>query len=340
MKCHGLEDVSLDVSILRPAPAELAAHRLLAIEPDPLPIQFTGMTGSALAHDSNRTMGGMSAVGGAFGGDWNANGGIPPENAHWLPRTPTWLRLQATPKLSSDPDRTHAQDSGCTGFLTLLQPRNDNGTTMQRVERVEELDGGAVTVTMTSGDSSAASSTGSLSTVYLLGARTAPATASLRGLAAVVNWRQEQLVHATLIRGSELHIRAVRLLMSHNVTLLIKETAADQYSVTMKDATEPVMIEVTLPWRRSIPATKQVNVWRGARVWHVANSSAYSTAGTVTFEALPGEHYIIDRQCVWSKMAGYGPTQKSPSPATMNGGLRSGGVVGGWLCDTSPENAA
>lgn len=335
VKCRGLEDVALDVSILRPAPAELAAHRLLSIEPDPLPIQFTGMTGSALPENSNRTPG-MTAVGGAFGGDWNANGGIPPQSAHWSPRTPTWLRLQAAAKLGRSSDGAYAQDRGCTGFLTLLQPRSQTASARQRIERVEELGGGAVTVVTKSSDPSSRSSAGGISTVYLLGARTTPATTRLTGLAAVVNWRQERLVHATLIRGSELQLGALRLVGNRNSTLLIKETATDQYSLTMNDATEPVMIEATLPWRQNV-AMKQVNVWRGARVWHVANSSASSVVGTVSFEALPGEHYIIDRQCVWNETAGYGPTQKSPSPATARGATRPGGVTGGWLCSTAPE---
>lgn len=321
---------------------ELSKHRLMAIEPDPLPIQFTGMTGSALPENSNRTPG-MTAVGGAFGGDWNANGGIPPENAHWSPRTPTWLRLQASPKWEGDSGGGRPQDRGCTGFLTLLQPRSQNASAVHRIQRVEELDGGAVTVTTTSSASSSASSVDGFLTVYLLGARTASDIATLRGLAAVVNWRKERLVHATLIRGSELQlarefsagkgILSLRLIASRNTTLSIKETATDQYSLTT-DATEPVIIEATLPWRHTIPVTKQVNVWRGARVWHVTNSSASSASGAVAFEALPGEYYIIDRQCVWNETAGYGPTQKSPSPATRTGGIRNGGVIGGWLCDT------
>jgi hypothetical protein len=48
-------------------------------------------------------------------------------------------------------------------------------------------------------------------------------------------------------------------------------------------AAGPVVLEAALPWS-STP--RQVNVWRGARVWHVANSSAGSSA--VRFEALPG----------------------------------------------------
>ena len=328
--CRGLEDVALDVSILRPAPAELAAHRLLAIEADPLPVQFTGMSGSALPGTSNRTLG-MSAVGGAFGGDWNADGGIPPESAHWSPRTPTWLRLQATAKSGTVFDRGNAKESACTGFLTLLQPRRHNATAAQHITHVEELSAGAVTVTMTNNDS--ASSAGGLSTVYLLGARTVPEKPVLRGLAAVVNWRRQRLVHATLIRGSELQLGTVRLVASRNISLLVKETATDQYSLIVRDASEPVVIEATLPWRLG-PSMKQVNVWRGARVWHVANSSTSSTAGTVAFEALPGEHYMIDRQCVWNETAGYGPTQKSPSPATISGGTRAGGIIGGWLCNT------
>lgn len=105
---------------------------LLAIEADPLPIQFTGMTGSA-GHGPP----GMPAIGGAFGGDWNANGGVSPEHAHWPARTPTWIRLKAAPPAPADDGGGSA---GCTGFVTLLHPRHANATTV-RVSRVEELAG-------------------------------------------------------------------------------------------------------------------------------------------------------------------------------------------------------
>jgi hypothetical protein len=44
-----------------------------------------------------------------------------------------------------------------------------------------------------------------------------------------------------------------------------------------------------------------VNVWQGAHAWHVANGSA-----SVHFEALPGEQYLIERQCPWTDAGGGG----------------------------------
>ena len=72
----------------------------------------------------------------------------------------------------------------------------------------------------------------------------------------------------------------------------------------------------------------QINVWRGAHVWHVANTTIRPeqhlpdklSAGadprgqgraqeaidfTVHFEALPGLDYLIERQCIRSMKAGY-----------------------------------
>ena len=99
-------------------------------------------------------------------------------------------------------------------------------------------------------------------------------------------------------------------------------------------AAGPAVLEAALPWS-STP--RQVNVWRGARVWHVANSSAGSSA--VRFEALPGLDYMIERLCFWSASAGYGPTQASPSPADprTGGRPRVGATVGGWLCDAGHD---
>ena len=76
------------------------------------------------------------------------------------------------------------------------------------------------------------------------------------------------------------------------------------------------MLSLTLPW--GVPLPVQVNVWRGAHVWHVANSTK-SAAGAerqpvVEFEVLPGLDYLIERECIRSSKAGY------------NDGK------GGWLC--------
>ena len=57
LECSALHDITLGVSIIRPSKA--VARGLLEVEADPLPIQFTGMTGVA-----------DGAPGGAFGGDW------------------------------------------------------------------------------------------------------------------------------------------------------------------------------------------------------------------------------------------------------------------------------
>ena len=65
------------------------------------------------------------------------------------------------------------------------------------------------------------------------------------------------------------------------------------------------MIAAVLPW--SSPPT-QVNVWRGAHVWHVANTSLSSgeLKPVIKFEALAGLDYLIERQCIHSMKAGCG----------------------------------
>lgn len=45
LECAGLNEIKLDVTILQPANA--VARNLVHLEADPLPVQFTGMTGSA-----------------------------------------------------------------------------------------------------------------------------------------------------------------------------------------------------------------------------------------------------------------------------------------------------
>ena len=151
---------------------------------------MTGSAGSAP---------GMTAVGGAFGGDWNANGGVSPADAHWPPRTPTWIRVDAGAKAAPD------AAASCTGFLTLLLPRNAS-TAAVRLEVVQEFGDGAVTI-----ESSGATG----STVYFLGDRPRAAgnkIGELRGLAAVVGHRGEVQVldHVALIQGSVLDVPQVR----------------------------------------------------------------------------------------------------------------------------------
>jgi hypothetical protein len=321
--CSGLNDMSLDVTVLRPASA--SARGLLHLEADPLPVQFTGMSGSAGAAPGN----GMPSVGGALGSDWNANGGVPPgqeanggHGAKWAPRTPTWIRINADSADSADSAsadsagakaKAGAEGAGCKGFLTLLQPRNSTQPAVQ-IEALDELPGGAVTV-------QTASSAGG--TLYLLGDRPAQdGEPQLRGLAGVVGWSgasPNNLDHAELIQGSLLHApqSSLRIATSSNVTLTVRATAQEQYVVRVHEpALEPVMVTAVLPW--SSPPT-QVNVWRGAHVWHVANTSLNSGdwEPVVEFEALPGLDYVVERQCIRSTKAGYNDGQ------------------GGWLCNPS-----
>ena len=116
VECAALNSLSLDVAIVRPSAADWG---LLHIEADPLPVQYTGMTGSALPEGTVPT---MPAVGGALGGDWNADGAIAPEDAHWPARTPTWLRVKAAPDAGQDEDEPRETESGCAGFLTRETP--------------------------------------------------------------------------------------------------------------------------------------------------------------------------------------------------------------------------
>ena len=51
------------------------------MEVDPLPVQFSEVTGG-----TNSEM-----TGGALGGDWNVDGAIAPADAHWPASTPTWI---------------------------------------------------------------------------------------------------------------------------------------------------------------------------------------------------------------------------------------------------------
>jgi hypothetical protein len=136
------------------------------------------------------------------------------------------------------------------------------------------------------------------------------------------------------IRTFEPNLRQgpLRLAASANVTLTLRATAPDQYVLRLHGGAGPVVLEAALP-RSSTP--RQVNVWRGARVWHVANSSAGSSA--VRFEALPGLDYMIEGLCFWNVSAGYGPTQASRRPPRTGGRPRVGATVGGWLCDVGHD---
>ena len=200
----------------------------------------------------------------------------------------------------------------------MLQPRNISTPPVQ-VQVLEEFPGGSRTV-------QSLSATGG-KTLYLLGARAAlPAaarsatdSAQLHGLAAVVGWSgalPTQLTHVEMVRGSLLSVpgSSLRLVTDATVTLSVKTKATEQYILRVHDAITPTMVTATLPW--STPPT-QVNVWRGAHVWHVANTTLNSGVAepAVVFEALPGEDYIIERQCVRSMKAGYGDGK------------------GGWLCN-------
>ena len=131
--------------------------------------------------------------------------------------------------------------------------------------------------------------------------------------------------HAQLVQGTLLDAGPgsnVRLDASANVTLTLRSPAREQYVVRVL---EPILgattITAKLPW--SSPPT-QVNVWRGAHVWHVANTSLGrgTPEPTVVFEALPGEDYLIERQCIRSPKAGY------------NDGK------GGWLCNPDEPYAS
>ena len=106
-------------------------------------------------------------------------GNLAPENAHWLPRTPTWIRINAAENGEGQEDAepiaspgspgsssstSHAKSSSgsgdkkkkrkgsstasgnggvgsCTGFLTMLQPRNVS-TPAVEVKVLEQFPGG------------------------------------------------------------------------------------------------------------------------------------------------------------------------------------------------------
>ena len=127
-----------------------------------------------------------------------------------------------------------------------------------------------------------------------------------------------ELDHAELVQGSLLAApqSSLSIATSANVTLTLKSLGKEQYVIrVLEPVLGPTMITAVLPWKNSAPA--QINVWRGAHVWHVSNTSLNSGVmePVIEFEALPGLDYLIERQCIRSPKAGY------------NDGK------GGWLCD-------
>ena len=213
----------------------------------------------------------------------------------------TWIEIKAAEEEEPKKGRV---GSPCAGFVTLLQPRNASAP-VASVLRMEELPGGAATAEI---------GVGSHTTLYLLGAR--KGEEALSGTAAVVGVERgiPNVAHLELVQGTLLALprQGVRLSTSAVTTLSLQAIAADQLRLT-HDSTTPVTVELQLPW--ASPEPRAINVWRGAHVWHVANGTA---AGGVAFEILPGESYLIERQCQWSTAPGVGYGQ------------------GGWLCD--PEH--
>ena len=285
VRCQVLNAQTMDVVVLRPRNA--ASQRLLKIEADPVPIQFTGTTGGA----------GKGSIGGAFAGDWNTPHNLPPSDAHWPPRQPTGIALRPG----------DAQQSGCSGFITLLQP---NASTP--VRRSLDLPHGAATVEVGP-------------TLYLLGSRakTAEAPEEMQGLAAVVGRNTTadgSLSHAALIDGTRLTVPGLMHLSSSSATKIsVRRVAADQF-VLKHHGHKAVTVEVSLPWDPDPPnprwRTNPINIWRGTQhMWHVANAT--DNERLPPFEALPHEEYLLERQCRWLSAA--------------DGGGRHG--QGGWTCD-------
>ena len=298
LECNALNDLKFDFTILQPSSPQ--ASGLLHVEADPLPTQFTGMTGSAGSVPEY----GQTAVGGALGGDWNAAQNVAPSNAHWKPRTATWIRINAAAV-------NNKVSTSCTGFLTLLQPRNMSETQVI-IDSFETLNNGNAFEVQTSGGTIA-----SVNTIYLLGMQL-----KLKGLATVIGLTKDQsskrLDYIEFIQASMLDLpeQSIRIITSANVTLTIKSPSKEQYILRIHSSSvgsKPTMVTIMLPW--DTPPPKQVNVWRGSHVWHVANTTlnAGNLEPIIHFEALLGLDYLIERQCIRSMKAGYGD--------------------GGWLCN-------
>ena len=90
----------MSVCILRPTNA--LKRGLLHLEADPLPVQFTSMTGTAGSAP------GRPSIGGVLGGDWNAAGNLPPLKPHFPAKTPTWIRINGHENmLDRDPEESN-----------------------------------------------------------------------------------------------------------------------------------------------------------------------------------------------------------------------------------------
>ena len=272
--CHGLNSTDLRVDVLRPPHA--AAQKLLTIKADPLPAQFTGMLGAKR--------------GGAFAGDWNANGNVAPPKPHWPARSSTWLQL-GMPNATADSARPI-----CTGFITMMQVREPGAASDLKVLRFEEQLGGSALLEVE----------GKGRSLYLLGDQRAGD--SLEGLAAVATWSKAGQLRSVLLQeGTWLGLeqttsRGLTIAASAPATLSVKLTAPDQYRVLHHgNGVGSVTVEVSLPW--SADAAKEVNVWDSAHAYHLANSSA-TTA--VRFEALPETEYIVEALCPWTDAGGGG----------------------------------
>jgi hypothetical protein len=314
LTCRGLNDIELDVSILRPTNA--LKRGLLHLEADPLPVQFTSMTGTAGSAP------GRPSIGGVLGGDWNAAGNLPPLKPHFPAKTPTWIRINGHENmLDRDPEE-------CFGFITILHPRGKY-TKSVLINRFVELNGGATTIetnyscgAVGSGSSSGCCCGGG--TLYLLGDRQKvdKEDEELIGLAGVVGWNGENkrsINHVHLIQGRYFSVpnSGLNIKTSQNVTMTITATKPEQYILNVQSPiVSPTTVTINLPW---IKPPKQVNVWRGSHVWHITNTSLNSgnINPTITFNALPNLNYLIERFCIRSMKAGYGS--------------------GGWLCDP-PDN--
>lgn len=350
LECRALENMTLDVTLLLPTDA--LKRNLLHVEADPLPIQFVGMTGTVGAQPGL----GMPSTGGALGGDWNAAENMVPRVAHYPPRTPTWLRVNGATALLQGGTGSGGQPlAPCAGFLTLLQPRNTTTlaakVAISAFEQVQGFSLGSSAVTLQTELPLGPDNSSQHNTLYLLGDRPeSDVGPQLRGVAAVVGWDNipssssldapESLMpgirigHVLLVKASRLDTGnrlgasrplSLRTKYGSNVTLtmrsLQRDTGLEQYTLRVQELEparrgQPVMLSLTLPW--GVPLPVQVNVWRGAHVWHVANSTK-SAAGAerqpvVEFEVLPGLDYLIERECIRSSKAGY------------NDGK------GGWLC--------
>ena len=360
LSCAALNNISMDVMVVRPSQA--ISRSLLRVRADPLPVQFTGMTGVP-----------DGEPGGALAGDWNTPDNLAPRQgvagatspAHWLPRSATWIELQAgeRPKTTSPGSSPKSDQLGpkfetetetattttlppppppstaCAGFITLLQPRNTTAP-YSRVTRSELLPGGAALVEVTTTKHSLGSGdnvrNGNRTSVYLLGPSVeAGAGAKFSGTAGVVGLVEDRgdksasagakhiggrnlvLEHLTVVEATSLVLPAHNLSLTSvasgvPISLALRSLARDQYEITIHSSV-PAMLSLRLPWGGNWPP-REINVWRGSHVWHVANGTA---ANGVVFEALPGEVYLVERQCQWSARAGYGN--------------------GGWLCDPAHD---